>query len=89
MNYTKIDKNMLVRYLRNKENVPYGVLIALSASEIGWAFCNPKDQFNKKLGKEIALQRLLSGKLKEPKIYHPEFYDVLNWFKEKVKKFKF
>jgi hypothetical protein len=66
---------MLIRYIRdyklahkdNKENIekscPYGCIVALDKDKIGWAFCNPRDKWNRKLGLQIARNRALSEKV--------------------------
>jgi len=47
-----------IRYLRDTNRVPYGVIVATDSVHVGWALCNPLDQFDKKLGKRIARSRM-------------------------------
>lgn len=60
--------NMLTQFIKDKNNKPYGVIVAKKISgenpvvKIGISLCNTKvDVFNKKIGVEIALKRCLSN----------------------------
>lgn len=48
---------MLVKHLRGEGNVPFGTIVALDRNKIGFALCNPKDQFSKSMGTLIASGR--------------------------------
>lgn len=54
---------VLIQRVRNKKNVPVGVLVAGSSSvdnrfvTIGWSLCNRKDAFDFETGKLIAFGR--------------------------------
>lgn len=51
------EKRDVVFYVRDKKRNPYGVLLAKKNGNqilIGFAFCCPKDSFDKKLGRKIA-----------------------------------
>ncbi len=58
---------MLIRYIREFPHVdingtfhrgkPVGCVVALDAERIGISVCNPKDNYNKKLGRAIAASR--------------------------------
>ncbi len=49
----------LVHYLRDCNRVPFGCIVATSPENIGVSVCCPKDKFNKKIAKQIALGRAL------------------------------
>lgn len=53
---------MLVKYLYSYESQkkPFGVIVA-TKDGIGLSMCNPKDDFNKEMGKKIALGRISRG----------------------------
>lgn len=69
---------MLVNYIREKsehdeilgyKGVPIGVVVALDKDHFGYSLCCPKDKWDKKLGKQIAINRAEQGK---------EIRDLLN-----------
>lgn len=69
-----VNKNILVTYLRDNKNTPYGVVVAVRQPDdvvvYGTAFCHSKkDRFNKYVGTYIAAQRALAHK--EPVV--PEY----------------
>lgn len=45
---------VLVEVNRNR---PIGVIVATGKGKVGWSLCNANDKFDKKLGKEIAVNR--------------------------------
>jgi len=47
---------MRVQYLRNSKGHPYATFIQ-NAGYFGWSLCDKEDSFNKKIGKELALDR--------------------------------
>lgn len=49
----------LVHYLRTFDRVPFGCIVATSPENIGISVCCPKDKFNKKMARQIALGRAL------------------------------
>ena len=49
----------LVHYLRTFDRVPFGCIVATSSENIGVSVCCPKDKFNKKMARQIALGRAL------------------------------
>jgi hypothetical protein len=49
----------LVHYLRDCNRVPFGCIVATSPENIGVSVCCPKDRFNKKMARQIALGRAL------------------------------
>lgn len=64
---------MIVKYIREKtkgdeergyKGKPIGVIVALDKDHIGWSLLNPRDQWNKTLGKYIAIAR---AKMKDEK----------------------
>ena len=73
---------MLIKYLRDKNRTPIGVVVALGRDEIGtlqigWSRCRQsvcedgtKDSFNKKQGKAIAVTRALHGSPNNKTIPH-------------------
>ena len=52
-----MEKRIIIRYLRDEENNPYGVVVATSPANIGWSMCSDKDRWSKQLAKQIALGR--------------------------------
>lgn len=59
------NKKLLVTYLRDKQESPYGVVVAVKTNrgiDIGASLCNTKeDSFNKYIGTYIAVQRALKN----------------------------
>ena len=52
---------MIIKYIRDDTNRPIGVVVSLGDGSLGWSLCNPKDMWNKALGRKIALSRASSG----------------------------
>ena len=55
-----IPKFTIIRYLRNKKRVPFGVLVAVKNPDgynIGYSLCSKYDRFEKKMALKIALGR--------------------------------
>lgn len=44
-------------YLKTVGEDPIGIIVAIDRNRIGWSLCNKKDQFNKYIGKRIAINR--------------------------------
>lgn len=59
------DKNILINYLRDNDNNPYGVVVAVKTGDsfnVGASVCNTKkDSFNRYVGVYIAAQRALKA----------------------------
>lgn len=53
---------MLIKYIRNEENVPIGAIVAdqnqYGGIVLGYSLCNKKDKFNKQRALEIAVGRM-------------------------------
>lgn len=49
--------NVIVEYVRDKNKNPIGVVAAIDSTHIGFSKWNPKDRWNKNLGKKIAIGR--------------------------------
>jgi len=65
---------MLVEYVRNKNNQPVGVVVAVGKNQIGWSEKHNKDKWDKYLGLEIAIGRAMNGSVKYPmkeKVFRP------------------
>ena len=56
----------IYNYISGEKRGSYGVIAATKMNDttvtIGWSICNKKDQFSKKLGKKIALNRSTKDK---------------------------
>jgi len=55
-----IPKHTVIQYVRNKKNIPRGVLVAIKSEDgfrIGYSLCNKKDRFNKRMALKIAIGR--------------------------------
>lgn len=52
---------MLIEYVRDFTHKPVGVVVATGPGKVGYAFCHPKDKWNKKLGVKIAEGRANAG----------------------------
>ena len=52
---------MLIKYVRNYKREPIACVVGIGPNQIGWSVRNPKDEFNKKRAREIAIQRALVG----------------------------
>jgi hypothetical protein len=48
---------MIVQYVRDEDYNLIGTVVAIDKNKIGVSQCNPRDNFNKKLGTEIAKGR--------------------------------
>ena len=44
-------------YLEETGGDPIGVIVSTERGKVDWSLCNPKDRFDKKLGKMIAINR--------------------------------
>ena len=65
--------------------VPIGVIVATGPKPIGWSKCADFDHFNKKIGKQIATSRAISGNFGIlPKCMEKDFLIV----KELVKSYR-
>jgi hypothetical protein len=56
----EIPQHSVIQYVRNKKNIPLGVLVAIKTPEgfrIGYSLCNKKDRFNKNMALKIAIGR--------------------------------
>lgn len=51
------EKPPIIQYVRGMDKRPIGVVVATGREEIGIALCNPKDDWNKELGLQIAIGR--------------------------------
>jgi len=60
MENVTIPQHSVIQYVRNRKNIPHGVLVAIKTDEgfsIGYSLCNKKDRFNKRMALKIALGR--------------------------------
>ena len=49
---------MLVKYMRDDQNRPFGAVVAISKGKVGFSLCNPETcSWNKELGVKIAAGR--------------------------------
>jgi hypothetical protein len=52
---------MLIEFLRNSKREPIGCVVAIDKNSIGISLLNPKDEFDRKLAKKIAIGRAELG----------------------------
>lgn len=75
--------NVLIEYVRDEQNNPIGVVVATDREKVGFSKRNPKDRWNRDLGKKIAIGRaytkpLLLQNLQElPEKDQPLFRDKI------------
>ena len=52
-------EEMLIKYVRKNgaKSHPVGVVVALSATQIGWSLCHKDDKWDKDMAKYIAINR--------------------------------
>lgn len=50
---------MILKYFRDEENNPLGVVIALGKQRLAWSMISPQDKFSKVKAKAIAMKRYL------------------------------
>lgn len=53
----------LIEYVRDRKGRPFGCVAAVGKDKIGYSICHKEDQFDKKLGRKIAIER---AKKEEP-----------------------
>jgi hypothetical protein len=58
------------KYLRDEKGQPFGFVAVDQFGCFGFSLCCPRDRFNKKLARQIALGRLAKNR-KAPQIKHP------------------
>lgn len=53
---------MIKQYIRNEKGQPFGIIIAEKTEDrglvFGWSLTHQKDKYNKKIGEQIAMNRL-------------------------------
>jgi hypothetical protein len=60
---------MIRQYIRDENRNPVGVIVAISPTKFGWAFCHPKtsknsgDRWNKIVGVSLAQTRASMGEV--------------------------
>jgi hypothetical protein len=94
MTESAIPKHTIIRYLRNKKRIPYGVIVAVKSSviatdsfNIGYSLCNKKDKFSKKIALEVAIGRaVLKPFVGSEKIPH-DILKICPSFVERCKKY--
>lgn len=69
---------MLCEYIRDKNKKPIGCIVALCKDgedevSYGISLYNPKDEYSRSLGRQIAIGRAYSYNLEEPVKWIPEF----------------
>jgi len=55
-------KELLIRYIRDDNKRPYGVVVGLPNGNVGLSLCNKVDKWNKDYGKELAIGRAYLSK---------------------------
>ena len=105
VNINRKEQNMFdfTRFVRDADGKPTAVMMAVWEEErteegelkpvsdihIGYSLLNPKDQFNRKIGRMIAAGRAQAYHEREsldlPDVVRPTFRDNLKWFVGKVR----
>ncbi len=70
----------LFKHLRDANKKPYATICATDPDHIGIAICSTKDQFTKKLGRELAEKRAASGE-------QPQIPTQFVWVRDGIKMF--
>lgn len=84
---------ILIEYVRDEQNNPIGVVVATDRDHLGFSKKNPKDHWNKNLGKKIAIGRALSKELsikdvlKLPEKDIPYFQDKLQKIYDRAQRY--
>lgn len=63
----------LIEYVRDDKGRPIGCVAAVDKDRLGYSICHTKDRFNKKLGRDIAIERAKKGR----KNLDPKHIDIL------------
>ena len=76
--------NPIIRYVRNSFGDPIGCVVAIEDDNdmgfsIGWSQCNPADQFQKKIARQIALYRAKHGCDTDPALTKDEIFGKQPW----------
>jgi hypothetical protein len=60
---TNENQKILKKRLRDENNVPYGMVVALNKNQLGYSVCHSKlDKYNDTIGEKIAIGRAKSAK---------------------------
>lgn len=54
-------ENIVIKYVRDNNRKPIGVVVAIDSNKIGWSMCHKDDRWNKDMGKTIAINRAWEG----------------------------
>lgn len=82
-------KNTVVQYIRKKNKIPSGVIVAIKSEDgfkIGYALCSKNDKFKKEIGLKIALGRAISWNCLPTDIPYP-ILKLIPFFIERCKKY--
>lgn len=73
-----MSRDKVIRYIRDCERRPYGVIVALDREHIGMSLCNKKEKWDKELGLEIAAGRAGLGKKIPLRLYRNDTLRVFD-----------
>ena len=68
----------VIRYIRDCQRRPYGVIVALDKEHIGMSLCNKKDKWDRELGLEIAAGRAGLNKKIPLRLYRDDTLTVFD-----------
>ena len=69
----------LIKYVRDKNRNPRGVIVAVGRGMVGFSLTNKKDRFNKNLGISIAINRAYQGfNVDIPKSIFEDFHNMID-----------
>lgn len=79
----------LIEYVKDYKGKPIGCVVAVDRGKIGWSVCHTKDNFNKEMGRKIALDRANKNVLYNRYVSRNSSYDMdsyIDYLIEKTKK---
>ena len=57
-----MEKRIVIRYIRDEQKRPYGVIVGMPNGDLGCSLCNKGDKWDRDYGKELAIGRAVLNK---------------------------